>query len=309
MSAARPPPIPPPGALPLVVLLAMAVACARAEHAPPGEESRYEGPNFYETGTSQVSVPAPSTPPTYFEVAGDENPVTTCTVRPMPPSDAGVARDPALLCPAVTTGLISDFNYQAGSNASDVTFAPDSSIRGGTYFYPDGTPGLRSDVTGSNWHLTGTVSAISGFGIYLNGCKELDASMYGGIAFSIGGQMDAAGELVFFVGTAENQVSSSWLNENKANPSDADEPPSLGQCVPLSNRYDGSCREARLRLSLTEMPSQVLVRWQDLQQGCPAVSVDPSQITSIAWYFAPAAVTYSVDIHIDDLRFADGGPL
>jgi hypothetical protein len=38
--------------------------------------------------------------------------------------------------------------------------------------------------------------------------------------------------------------------------------------------------------------------------------VDPSEITSIAWYFPQVGQgPYSVDIHIDDLRFTNEGPL
>jgi hypothetical protein len=52
------------------------------------------------------------------------------------------------------------------------------------------------------------------------------------------------------------------------------------------------------------------VLWRDLTEGCPVSTVDPREITSIAWYLPPAATgPYSVDIHIDDLRFTDGAPL
>ena len=53
-----------------------------------------------------------------------------------------------------------------------------------------------------------------------------------------------------------------------------------------------------------------MVLWRDLAEGCPDPGVDPSEITSIAWYFPqPIRGSYTVDIHIDDLRFTDEAPL
>jgi hypothetical protein len=271
----------------------------------------FEGSNFYDTGLAdgEPMVPhgspmVPSNAPGFVEfVSGEEN-LSACVVGAEGERVRESAGEPSLACAPVILPGISDFT-PAGS-ADNVTFGASSSVSGGTYFYP--TDGLSSDVTGGDWHLTGTVSAISGFGLYLSGCAQLDASAYRGIAFNLWGEIGAGGSLVFFTGTAANQVSREWIDDNDA--SGTDEPDNLGRCVPVSTRYDGSCREPRATLVVGETPAQVEVLWRDLTEGCPVSTVDPREITSIAWYLPPAATgPYSVDIHIDDLRFTDGAPL
>jgi hypothetical protein len=38
--------------------------------------------------------------------------------------------------------------------------------------------------------------------------------------------------------------------------------------------------------------------------------LNPGEITAMAWYFpASPSGSYAVDIHIDDLRFTNAGPL
>lgn len=285
-------------------------AAAPEQVASAARREGYEGMNFYETNADQApsigSVPLGGVPGSYGLVTGED---------PLPVCSAGIGERPtaspseaALACPPVTRELISDFTFTG--NPSNVTFGGDAAVPGGTFHYPDAPDALRSDVTDGDWHIYGTVRSISGFGLYFSGCHQIDAAAYRGVAFELWGQIGDGGGLVFFVGTAENQVASSWVNENKASPSEPDEPVNRGRCVPLSSRYDGTCREARRVASVPEAPERVIVLWRDLGEGCPDPSVNPSEITTIAWYFPqPIRGPYEVDIHIDDLRFTDEGPL
>jgi hypothetical protein len=298
-------------ALPLAsVLLACGSSGEDAAGSGLATRAGYEGMNFYESNADEPpsigSLPLGGSPGSYGFVNSDEAlPVCSAGVGQRARADAG---DSTLACPRVTRETISDFTF-AGSQ-SGVTFGPDAALPGGTFHYPDGPEALTSDVGGDDWHLYGTVSGTSGFGIYLNGCRQVDATAYRGIAFSLWGEIGDGGELVFFVGTAENQVASSWVNANGSSEAEPDEPVNLGRCIPLSSRYDGTCREARS--SLTVLPALVptVILWRDMGEGCPEPGVNPAEITAIAWYFQqPVSGSYTVDIHIDDLRFTDEAPL
>jgi hypothetical protein len=303
----------------VLVLASAHLGCGTAESGPeprPGGPPEYEGPNFYETAAPAPLVPGQLLPdgqpsvgelPGFMGFVGDEEALLSC--RAATERAESPPLDPALSCAPVRRATISDFSY-AGGNTSGVYFGTDSDVRGGTYFYGSGANGLRSDVTGNDWHLFGRISGISGFGLYLDGCSLLDGSAFGGIEFSLRGSIEAGGGLVFFVGTAENQISHVWLNENKPTPDTADEPPNLGRCIPFANRYDGSCSEPRTALMVTEDPITLQVAWRDLATGCPSASVTPSEVTSVAWYFPQGlSGAYDVDIHIDNLRFSNASPL
>lgn len=293
-----------------LLLTALCGGCEsdRVRHDNP----RYEGPNFYESDEARPAnvghAAAPPEQPTsdFFSAPLPDGTLATGCVSSQRASEDDSERQAlGLRCPPILEPAISAFTFQAGSSANGVNFAAGTAFPGGTYFYPDASNALQSDVTGNDWHLSGTVDSLSGFGLYMNGCRELDASAWGGIAFRVWGRVDAPGSLVFFVGSAAQQVSSDWLNAHKPNPDDADEPPNLGRCIPLAQRYDNSCREPRIGLPVSEVPALIQVQWRDLLDGCPSVSVDASQITTIAWYFPPASPGYAVDLHIDDLRFTE----
>lgn len=292
-------------ASPLLLVGCGALACGEPAATPPPDLGMaYEGTNFYESGREQPATVA-SNAPGFFEFFGEPETLPACNVGPTERASA-TPDDPSLVCPPLASDMISDFTF--GGNPNGVTLGFDAALSGGTYHYPDGPDALRSDVTEGDWHITGTVAAISGFGIYLDACRLFDAAAYRGISFSLWGEIGEGGSLVFFVGTAENEVSSAWLSEN--DPS-ANEPPNLGRCIPLGSRYDGTCREARVSLAIPEAPTSTRVLWRDFTDGCPETTVNPSEITALAWYFPPApdGRPYSVDIHIDDLRFSDEGPL
>jgi hypothetical protein len=269
--------------------------------------SGYEGDNFYEPEgadavptLSSVSVAAPG----FYGFVTEDQPNAACNGA----ASADVPRviDASLVCPPVTSAEITDFAVSAGGDPSNVNLPRDAGFAGGTYFYPNGARALSSDVTAGDWHLSGSVAGVSGFGLYLNRCKELDASAYAGIEFDLWGQIDPPGALFFFVGTASNQVSDAWIDEHKSSPTDADEPPNVGRCIPVLDRYDGTCREARASVPVTETSTRVRVTWPDLSDGCPQGSVDAAEITSIAWYFpqAPDGGAYGIDLHVDNLRFS-----
>lgn len=219
---------------------------------------------------------------------------------PGTPGSVGVV----LFCPALVRDLISDFSLVAGANPAEMSFGPEASFRGGTYFYPRGA-GLTSDVSGDDWNVSGTVTGPSGFGLYMSTCSLLDASAFTGIAFRIWGQIAETSSLVLVIETAAHQVSHVWLNDHKATPTDPDVPPNAGRCIPAARRFDGTCRGARITIPVTQTPTDLTISWLDLDGSSPVGIVDPSEITSIVWEFSqPAVDGYPVDIHLDDLRFA-----
>jgi hypothetical protein len=206
-------------------------------------------------------------------------------------------------CPPLTRPAISDFTHSPRSSATSASFGTDAAFRGGTYFYPS-TGSLSSSVLDDDWHLTGTVETISGFGLYSNACQPFEASAFTGIAFRLWGQIDADRQLSFIVESAAQQVSSSWINTHKANPTDPDSPANSGRCIPAASRYDGSCDGSRVRLSVSSEPVTILLPWADFAGGSPEATPDPREITAIAWSLPqPGDTPYAFDIHIDDLRF------
>ncbi|MEO8185039.1 MAG: hypothetical protein ABI895_40050 [Deltaproteobacteria bacterium] len=206
-------------------------------------------------------------------------------------------------CAPITQPSISDFTNSPGSSATSALFGMDAAFLGGTYFYSS-SGSLSSSMLDANWHLSGTVDSNSGFGLYSNACQPFDASTFLGMAFNLWGHIDGDQQLVFFVESAAQQVSSSWLNANKADPTDPDSPPSSGRCIPTTSRYDGSCREPRMLLTVTSEPVAVVIPWADFAGGSPVATLDPRELTAIAWSLPPPGDTpYGVDIHIDDLRF------
>lgn len=295
-------------------LLAPLLACGSAERveATIAASQVFEGANFYEPEGGAPAGPLPPPPvvtPSFYEFVTDDSLLATCAAPPSSERPELGMFDASLVCPPLGAGLISDFTFTPGSDPAGAYFTGPS-FAGGTFFYPEGAERLASDVSGGDWHLYGTVSTISGFGLYSSGCRQLDASAYRGIAFTVWGGIGDGGGLVFYVGTADNQVSHVWINANKASPSDMDEAPNLGRCTPLASRYDGSCREARVPLTVSSTPTEVQLLWRDFTDGCPQPSVDPSQITAIAWYFPESSAgAYAVDVHIDNLRFTDADPL
>jgi len=218
----------------------------------------------------------------------------------------------AIACFPLTSALITDFTYSAATvpatSTSEVTFGDfTTTFSGGTTSWPSAT--LTSDVTASNWHLSGQIADYTGFGLYLNAkggaCSLVDASGYSGISFKISGDALPTGRtLTMQVGTAADQISSAWL----VAAGDTNVTPNFGRCTPASaNRYDGSCGTPSVAIPITSTPTVVTVKWADLVGGKPATTVNPAEITSISWFFAWGGATdtaYPVNITIDDLAFS-----
>ncbi|MFZ5890231.1 MAG: hypothetical protein ACOY0T_04105 [Myxococcota bacterium] len=221
--------------------------------------------------------------------------------------------EPGAVACGKAEALISDFTYVEGTSKADqVTFGDFvNTFSGGTYVYPNGTAmyPLTSDVTKSNWHITGTVGDYSGVGLFFNNCSKVDASAFSGISFTISGTLPSGMSTMHLtVGTAGNDIPSAWLHANVSGNTD---PPNFGRCTPAtSNKYDGSCNPPGADFSVTSTPTTLTFKWADLKGGKPEPSVNPAEITLIAMSFtAPAGVgtasvvTYPVDITIDDLKF------
>jgi len=249
----------------------------------------------------------------------------------------GFASDPlfgiATPCPPIGQALLADFTPVAASTAdagadggaADAGAGPDptavtfgdfySTLSGGTFRYPgaatDAYP-VASDVTMGDWHMSGSIGDYSGFGIYLTGCNQLDASQYEGISFSIVGNVAMGGVLAFNVATAADDISYLWLNAQTPPP----EPLAAanpGRCLPAMGQYDGTCTTPSFQVPVTATKTTIEVRWDDLVGGRPS-ALNPAEITDIRWIFpAPTGagtttpVTYDVDLYIDDIRFI-GGP-
>jgi len=94
-------------------------------------------------------------------------------------------------CPAITQALLTDFTYAGGAvadagavggtdagaaaapNPTGVSFGDfTNTLSGSSYVYPnEGAYLVSSDVTGNNWHMTGSIGTYSGFGIVFVGCS------------------------------------------------------------------------------------------------------------------------------------------
>jgi hypothetical protein len=226
-------------------------------------------------------------------------------------------------CPKATSATISDFTALDGGGGDPSAFGDfTTTFSGTTYVYPNGAANypLVADFTGENWHITGTVGDFSGFGLVFSlqssatgGCNLADLSMFSGISFSIKGSVPITGALAnsvqLTVGTAADDVASTWLNTHKAAGA-ADVVGNFGSCMPVSNQYDGTCGSPSFKVPVTDTATVVSVKWSDLVGGKPMASPDPSKITFISWVIptpagagGTAPTTYMVDLTIDDLQF------
>lgn len=230
-------------------------------------------------------------------------------------------------CPPIGQALLTDFTplAAAGADAGADAAVPGtpvagasfgdftSMLSGSTFVYPgDGAYPVHSDVSGGNWHLTGTLGNYSGFGISFANCYLVDASAYKGISFTVQGSVPMGNSITLSVGTAADDITSVWLNRNAMPPPDPKLVPNAGRCVPAMLQYDGSCGAPNRAVPVTAEATTVQVLWTELSGGRPAAALDPKEITGISWIFpAPAGagtstpVTYDVDLTIDDLRFIE----
>lgn len=231
-------------------------------------------------------------------------------------------------CPPPGGALMTDFTYlPTATDPTSASFGDFTTMfSGGTYVFPNGVEPfpLTSDVSKDEWVIAGEVGNYSGFGIFFNACHSLDASTYKGISFKISGDVpsppsitDPPQHVTFTVGTAENDVTAEWINAHKVNEADVDIV-NLGRCTPVpgvipNDRYNGSCAAPKVSIPVTATPTTITVLWEELLAGRPAATVDPSEITSIAWALPPptglqppgTVVPYMAEITIDDLTFVE----
>ncbi len=225
---------------------------------------------------------------------------------------SGAAAPMGTACPTPTMASLLDFTaVDGGDGTSFGDFTP-TVFSGSLYAYP---PALTVDTTMGNYHLSGMVADYSGIGVALNMCNEIDLSAYDGITFTVSGSVGAAGTaantITLIVGTAADDIESSWLNSHKASATTADQPDSFGRCVPAgNNQYDGTCATPQYVVTVTATATPVVVKWADLTGGKPSASVNPKEITSIAWVIpppvgagTPAPTPYPLDITLDDIGF------
>jgi len=229
---------------------------------------------------------------------------------------SGTVSTDGKLCPGPTQALITDFTYTSG-DTTQVHFGDSSTLAGGEYVYPSGTASypLTSDMSASNWHITGNVGTYSGFGLYLDTCTRIDASKYAGISFKISGIVNQGGGYVTLgVDTLDDSITAAWLNSHKISSTDADVT-NPGRCNPPAdaslNQYSQSaCANPTATIPVNDTPTVQSIMWTDFAGGKPESDVKPSDIVSIHWFFpnpdgisSGTATPYNVDITIDDLSF------
>ncbi len=222
--------------------------------------------------------------------------------------DAGpITGNDGTLCPLPATILITDFTYAPpDGGATDTTgshFGDSGSLSGGEYVYPTtGSAPLTSDVSQSNWHITGTVGDYSGFGLYFDNCNRVDASKYKGISFTVSGSM-GGNQLTLGVSTLNDSIAAGWINTHGGNST------APGRCIPTSGTGQYSeqgCSTPTKTIAVTSTPTVVNVLWSDFAGGSPEAGVaTPAEITSISWTlpWSSGGASYPVDVVIDDLSF------
>jgi hypothetical protein len=223
----------------------------------------------------------------------------------------------AIACPTPTMALITDFTTAnadgKGASFGDFTMT----FSGYTYQYP---AGLVADTTKGGWHVTGMVDNYAGLGIGLKNvqddCTKFDARAFKGISFTISGTIpggEAQNRIFVWISTASNDVASSWKNAHKAMPTDPDVH-NFGRCIPPGdNQYDGTCQNAEKAYDVTETPSTISVRWEDMMGlGKPITKLEPIELVSFGFRLpSPAGVgtasvtPYALDITIDDIKFIE----
>jgi hypothetical protein len=215
------------------------------------------------------------------------------------------------LCPLPAKPLITDFAYvpsDAGASTSTVHFGDSTTLGGSEFVYPTtGTWPVTSDMTASNWHISGTLGDYSGFGLFFDNCSRVDASAYKGVSFTISGSVPQ-GSITMGLGTLNDVIASSWLSTHGG---DTTEKP--GRCLPTSgtNQYDQkTCADATKSVPVTATPTKISILWSDFTGGKPEPGVTPTDIISFYWFFPPptgagtaSPTTYAVDIVVDDLSF------
>jgi hypothetical protein len=210
-------------------------------------------------------------------------------------------------CPGTpVTELIADFSSNFTGDLTSWTFGasaggvgdaaiPTVAFSGGGYVYPAApSPGaLSGDLSQGNLHVTGTVSAASGFGLWFATCS--DASEYKGISFKIGGNVGDTKQLTFSIQTNDDAP---------IDPTNA-----KGACFYTSGsvNFTPDCQAPSTAITIAEMPVIVQVPFATLGGGKTAAQVNPAELLGTQFAFANPTVPYDVDVKLDDVRFYGGG--
>ena len=238
----------------------------------------------------------------------------------------GYPSSPGVDClPPAANGLITDFTYMPGDAATPVTDQvafgdPTTTLSGGEFVYPNAasTPTpmypLTSDVTASNWHITGPVGDYSGFGFFFQngsgGCNRIDAAGFKGISFTISGTV-MGGSLTFEVDTLNDTIKPAWLSAHSGTPAATDP----GACDPggtaTTTQYSQSvCTEPTKVITVGSTPTPVTVLWTDFTTGKPDTGPKPTDIVGIRWVLptpsspgTASAATYPLDLTVDNIAF------
>jgi hypothetical protein len=224
---------------------------------------------------------------------------------------SGFATNTGIAClPPDPTGLITNFTYAPGDAAPVTTQVPfgvsGTTLSGGE----DAFGSLTSDVTASDWHISGSIADFSGWNLYftnLNMCNKVDASGFTGISFTIWGTT-TNNMITFGMGTVPDSVAYGWLDSK-----DAGSPatPTPGTCTPTAGTnqyYHPGCGDPTYVFGVTgtqTAPQTVSLTWAQFTGGLPIAGVTPGQILSIYWSvpFTAGGAAYAVDLHIDNLTF------
>ncbi|RYZ07129.1 MAG: hypothetical protein EOO73_13815 [Myxococcales bacterium] len=165
---------------------------------------------------------------------------------------------------------------------------------GATFAYPAGAGAPTIGPAGS-FHVSGTVSTYSGFGVYLNEC--LDASAFSAISFSMRGNAGPSGKIQFRMVPNQNRP--------------VDHANQVGVCiVPAGGSAYEYCRSGSTSLPVIFDGGVVTVRFADITGGLPVAFVNGRSVVSFEWAleWASGDEPYSFDIIIDNLTFTSAVP-
>ncbi|HET6147075.1 MAG TPA: hypothetical protein VFH68_06045, partial [Polyangia bacterium] len=206
-------------------------------------------------------------------------------------SDAGAAL-PSCAPTTAVDALILDFsNFKASSNqAMFGVFG--TSFAGGTYQYPRA---ITSNFTAGNWHIIGTVTDYSGFGLYLS-CKS-------NVAAFTGIQMDVSGT---FTGNGGDDGGISPARVTMGISQPADELATAFSAMPTWGTCSAHCSSPSREVLLPATTMTVTLPWASFTGGTPVGPLDPAAITGIFFVFpwsGASTAQYTVDVTIDNIRF------
>jgi hypothetical protein len=164
---------------------------------------------------------------------------------------------------------------------------------GGLYVYGD----LKQDTTDTGeFHVTGTVTTYSGFGIYFNSCT--DVSAYSNVTFTV-------------AGTSANMTAASlWyiIQQNSDEP--VDSTGMKGDCTGMpGNPCQSPYTQFAVSATPQTIPFSMLAGGATMLPATTDGKFDPKQAIGMQWQFRPETAQtagYAVDVKLDNLMFGTG---